>query len=120
MNVYFEKILQKLDWVVLLELAGFFLVFFRFIYLLDAPFVFDEPMMQIFADQSWQNKSIPLTGLMGSSLPFPYGGGAVWLYLIPKVFSSSSIAFLYFHTAFFCLGIVFFYFGLRMLYGRMP
>jgi hypothetical protein len=97
--------------------VGVALVLIRFLSLGNSPFVADEPMFIEMASAWLKGGSFPFTGMSGSSLPIPYGAGAIWFYAISQWLSPESIFFVYLHTTAFSLGFLFLFLAVRRIYG---
>ena len=70
----------------LLSLFAVFVLSLRFFNLSGAPFILDEPKLQILIDEAFQKGEIPLLGLLGSS-GVRYGPTAAWIYSIVRLFT---------------------------------
>ncbi len=58
----------------------------RFFNLGGAPFILDEPKLQLLIDEAFQKGEVPLLGLLGSS-GVRYGPTAAWIYSIVRFFT---------------------------------
>src|SRR3989344_2208041 len=111
--------LKKKEKLILLSIAAL-LIAIRFLYLGTSPFISDEPKFQLLIDEHFAQKTFPLQSFRGSSLPIHYGPTAVWFYALLRFFTADPLAIAFYHTIFFCLAFVFFYFGTKKLYGEIP
>jgi hypothetical protein len=87
----------------LVALALFFFAL-RFLWLGDTVFILDEPLMQLRIDDSFAHGVIPLFHSRGSSIPIPYGPGAIWFFMIPQLFTWRPEGVVFFQLCFQLLG----------------
>lgn len=97
---------------------GCLLVLSRFVGLHIVPFLIDEPLFQVWAQEMIQNGKIRLVAMGGSSLPVSYGGGAIWLYAIPNAITANPMGFVLFHTILYCSGFFSLFFATRKFFGN--
>ncbi len=97
---------------------GLALVGIRFVELGITPFVADEPVFWAMADDAVRNRAIPLIGTSASSLPVPFGAGAVWIFMLPMAISNFPLFITWFHSLIFCLGFFFLFKAVSITYGR--
>jgi hypothetical protein len=90
----------------------------RFLWLGDTLYVLDEPLMQLRIDESFASHVIPLLHSRGSSIPIPYGPGAIWFFMVPRLFTWRPVGIVFYQLCFQLLGYAFFCRAVRKAYGR--
>lgn len=100
----------------LLWAAGLLLL--RFLFPGTTLFVLDEPLFQAKAAAALREGIFPLTSFRASSLPLPYGGGALWFYMLLKLVSSSQIFVVLAHVTLQVAGVLLFLRVIARAYGR--
>lgn len=105
---------------IFLGLVACCLIALRFFHLDVVPFVVDEPATLIRVDEFFSSGEFRWTLARGSQIHFPYGAGALWFYILPKLISWNPMASVWFHTLFYSAGFFFLYEGVRLNWGRLP
>lgn len=110
------KIIAKQE--LLLAFAILVLVFLRLIYLTDASFINDEPMLLLNADAALLRGQVPILGLTGSQ-SIPYGPFATCFYGLCTLVSRDLSIALWAHALLSLLGVWFFSRAICLLRGRV-
>lgn len=87
----------------------------RFFWVSDTIFILDEPLFQMRIDEHLAAGTIPLSSFRGSSIPLPYGPGALWLYMLVRLFTWHPYVIAAFHTLVVTAGALLF---LRAIWQR--
>ena len=102
--------------IVLLALA-FILAVIRFHDLGSAPFINDEPKLQIIIDDHLQNHTLPMVGLVGTR-EVQYGPTALWAYLPVRFFTDNIDTIVAAHAAYVVLGLLLLFLAIRRTIGK--
>ncbi|MGZ3652669.1 MAG: hypothetical protein ACXWR1_10065 [Bdellovibrionota bacterium] len=96
------------------------LVFFalRFLWPGDTVYILDEAFMQIRLDEHFAAGTIPFSNSRGSSIPLPYGPGALWFYMVARLFTWKPQVIEIYHLCFQILGYGLFLRTVQKAYGR--
>jgi hypothetical protein len=97
----------------------FALLALRFAFPGDTVFIADEPLFQLKIDEHMARGAFPLTSFRGSSIPLPYGAGALWFYYLFRLFSWNPFGLAVYHIAAVSLGALLLIRVLRK-YGEEP
>ncbi len=97
--------------------AAFLLFALRFLWPGDTVYTLDEPFQQIRIDEHFAAGTIPFSNSRGSSIPLPYGPGALWLFMLIRLFTWQPVAVVLCHLCFQSLGAWLFVSTLRKAYG---
>ncbi|MGE3261333.1 MAG: ArnT family glycosyltransferase [Bacteriovoracia bacterium] len=108
-------LLRQIIWLWL-----FCLLALRFVSLYDTVFIVDEPLFQLKLDEHIAQGTFPLSSFRGSSIPLPYGAGALWFYAIPRLFSWSPYGLIFFHILAVTLGAFLFLKTIHKKFGEEP
>lgn len=96
--------------------AAALLFFARFFGLNAAPFLNDEPMLQLLLDQSFNHATLPTLGLKGS-FGMRYGPTALWAYMPLRLLTSNVNAILAYHALCLGAGLLFFFLAVKRSLG---
>ncbi|MGZ3711702.1 MAG: glycosyltransferase family 39 protein, partial [Bdellovibrionota bacterium] len=96
----------------------FFLLALRFTFWGDTVFIFDEPLFQLKLDDHIANGTFPLTSFRGSSIPLPYGAGAMWFYYLARLFFWHPYVLVLYHISAVTAGALLFLSTARKKFGE--
>jgi 4-amino-4-deoxy-L-arabinose transferase-like glycosyltransferase len=95
-------------------------VFFalRFLFPGDTVYILDEAFMQLRLDEHFAAGTIPFSNSRGSSIPLPYGPGALWFFMVARLFTWQPVGIVLWHLCFQMVGYFLFVITIRRAYGR--
>lgn len=114
-----RKILWGETSLLSLLLLGFIAVgvLVRFWQPLVAPFIHDEPLYMQMAEDALAAGKIPVVGMSGSSLPLPYGAGAIWFYQLLFALGLSFPSIIFVHLCLTSSSLFGIWYGARRAWG---
>lgn len=95
---------------------AFLLLALRFFWLNYAPFINDEPKIQLLLDKYLFDGRFPVFGIPGGSQTLRYGPGAQWMYALPRLVSESIYLVFVYHCFLISAASVFLYSAFRRLF----
>lgn len=95
-------------------------VFFalHFLFPGDSVYILDEAFQQLRVDEHFAAGTIPFSNSRGSSIPLPYGPGALWLFMLVRLFTWHPETIFFVHLALQMMGYALFVATVRRAYGR--
>jgi 4-amino-4-deoxy-L-arabinose transferase-like glycosyltransferase len=96
----------------------FLLIALRFLFWKDTIFILDEPLFQMKIDDYFAGGAFPLSTFRGSSIPLPYGAGAVWFYMLIRLFTWHPYAIVLYHTTAVTFGVLLFLKAMLQKFGE--
>ena len=90
----------------------------RFLWLGDTVYILDEAFQQIRIDEHFAAGTIPFSNSRGSSIPLPYGPGALWILMIIRLFTWHPVWIAFYHLCYHILGYGLFAWALWRAYGK--
>lgn len=102
----------------LLGISILLLLALRFLFLGDTVYIADEPLFQLKIDEHLSRGAIPLSSFRGSSIPLPYGAGALWFYMLARLVSWHPYLAVLWHALAVTVGVFFLLCALQRKFGE--
>jgi hypothetical protein len=102
----------------ILYALAFLLFCLRFLWPGDSVYILDEAFMQLRIDEHLAAGTIPRSNSRGSSIPLPYGPGALWIYMLIRQLSWHPEVTVLVHLFLQAVGAYFFVKAFRRAFGE--